>query len=187
MLPYYLLPNKLCETSLLPASNLSSAVFHVPWPLLPQGLSSRCNPPTAVLKPAAISSFSFQSCNCSGHSPDSPDHNRQQRNCLHCLFLPTVEHHFCMRGQWWSHWVRSCCSWRCKVSFSCSHGRGLPHLLRASGHSGPVCKLHTHLCIEQKWTTKPEYLHLHLQEICFLHVSSTVVSPTSLSLGIMMY
>lgn len=140
--------------------------------------------PPSLSSPATVVVIHLTALSKSGYFSD---HNRQQRNCLYCLFLPTVEHHFCMRGQWWSHWVRSCCSWRCKVSFSCSHGRGLPHLLRASGHSGPVCKLHTHLCIEQKWTTKPEYLHLHLQEICFLHVSSTVVSPTSLSLGIMMY
>lgn len=185
----YLLPNKLCETSLLPASNLSSVVFCVPWALLPQCLSSRCDPPPhfwsqlpsppALLCPATVVAIQLAALPKSGYFSA---HNRQQRNPLHCLFLPMVESHFCMRSQWWSHWVRGCFSWRCRVSFSCSHGRST---------SPPSESFRTQVglsanCTPTSTLNKSELLHLHLEEIDFLHVC-TVLSLTRISSGITMY
>lgn len=185
----YLLPNKLCETSLLPASNLSSAVSvchgrccHSAFPAdvtPPPHFWSQLPSPSAVLCPATVVAIHLAALPKSGYFSA---HNRQQRNPLHCLFLPMVESHFCMRSQWWSHWVRGCFSWRCRASFSCSHGRST---------SPPSESFRTQVglsanCTPTSTLNKSELLHLHLEEIDFLHVC-TVLSLMRISSGITMY
>lgn len=158
MVLYHLLPNKLCESSLLPASNPSSAEFPVPWPLLPQHISlSTCKPLPEVLKPAAIS-CSFLSC--SGHSPDSPAQEwalfcpqQTAKKSLHCFFLPMVEHHFCVRSMMEPSGWRLFLTGMQNLIVLFTWEEYLPTFWELQHTAGPVCKLHTHLSIEQKWTT----------------------------------